>query len=141
MYCLFSWPHLYIFMHTISGFVHIITWFFYSIQSVGNTFICSCIILLFTKSQFSNYYIFFSSVLLNGLFPDFFNGEEVDSNLNRFTGFFPTRRGGRTLVLNGYHYRVDKNYNNRTAWKCKRQGCMARCITDMDGNIIKVSML
>ncbi|XP_076460719.1 uncharacterized protein LOC143293577 isoform X14 [Babylonia areolata] len=64
-------------------------------------------------------------------------GEEGGLRLSRYTGFFPTRRGGRTLVLNGYHYRLDKNIANRTAWKCKVYGCRSRCITNESNEIVK----
>ncbi|KAL8579082.1 hypothetical protein ACOMHN_036021 [Nucella lapillus] len=62
---------------------------------------------------------------------------EETPNLSRYTGFFPTRRGGRTLVLNGYHYRLDKSIANRTAWKCKVYGCRSRCITNESNQIVK----
>ena len=65
--------------------------------------------------------------------------EEEETALSQYSGFFPTNRGGRMLVLNGFHFRLDRNFANRTAWKCRVNGCRSRCITNDEDKIVKVS--
>ncbi|KAL8575160.1 hypothetical protein ACOMHN_055153 [Nucella lapillus] len=43
------------------------------------------------------------------------------------------------LILNGYHFRLDRHFNNRTAWKCKVGGCRGRCMTNTADKITRVT--
>lgn len=70
-----------------------------------------------------------------------YEATEVQSGLEHLTGFFPTNRGGRTLVVHGYQYRLEKRSANRTSWKCKVFGCRARCSTNTYDQIVNVSRI
>lgn len=51
-------------------------------------------------------------------------------------GFIPTRRGGKTLVLNDYLLRIEKKSPTESRWKCCTESCRFRCKLDEMDNII-----
>lgn len=48
-----------------------------------------------------------------------------------------TERGSLAILVEGYMYRKEREYDNYTTWRCTRKSCKARCKTGND-NIIKL---
>lgn len=50
--------------------------------------------------------------------------------------FIPNRRGGLSLVYNGFSYTVERKYKTTTNWVCSKNSsvlkCPARCVTSDD---------
>lgn len=51
--------------------------------------------------------------------------------------FVPNRRGGQSLVYNGFSYTVERKYKTTTNWVCNKNSssslrCPARCVTSDD---------
>ena len=42
-----------------------------------------------------------------------------------------TKRGAPCLVIDGFRFRRDKQRRSAITWRCTRDGCRARCATDL----------
>lgn len=45
---------------------------------------------------------------------------------------FTTNRGNPGIIVDGYKFRKDKQFNNSKLWRCVVKNCSSRCKTDLE---------